>query len=109
MCKVLKDFTGHTPFFGEWEEFDRELNAMLLLGHGFVDPRIVKEKKPIVVPFCEQWGKSAMVVQVDKPVKEYFRELIKQGFPHHAITVYGDVRDTLQIFSEQLDLKPCRI
>jgi L-arabinose isomerase len=157
MCKVLKDFTGHTPFFGEWEEFDCELNALLLLGHGFVDPRTVKEKKPIVVPFCEQWGfkgngfafqasfkpgpvtmshlshdaegwrilitggealdmprfeqwgESAMVVRVDKPVKEYFRELIKLGFPHHAITVYGDVRDTLQIFAEQLGLKPCRI
>jgi L-arabinose isomerase len=157
MCKVLKDFTGHMPFFGEWEEYDRELNALLLLGHGFVDPRIVKEKKPIVVPFCEQWGfegngfgfqasfkpgpvtmshlsydaegwrilitggealdmprferwgESAMVVQVDKPVKEYFRELIKLGFPHHAITVYGNVRDTLEVFAEQMEIQPCHM
>jgi L-arabinose isomerase len=152
MCHVLKSFTGTTPFFGEWEEYDSELNAILLLGHGFVDPRTVKEKRPVVLPFCEQWGfegnslgfqssfkpgpatishlvqdtegwrilitggeildlppfenwgESAMVVKVDRPVKEYFRELIKMGFPHHAITAYGDVRSYLEIFAQQTGL-----
>lgn len=157
MCKVLKDFTGNPPFFGEWEEFDIKLNAILLLGHGFVDTRIVREKRPIVLPFCEQWGfegngfgfqasfkpgpvtishlsydtegwrilitggeslemprfekwgESAMIVKVDKPVKEYFKEIIKLGFPHHAITVYGDVRDHLEIFADQLGIHVCKI
>ncbi len=158
LCKVLKDFTGYTPFFGEWEEFDKERNAVALLGHGFVDPRIVREERPIVVPTSEQWGfeghgfafqaafkpgavtmshliydpvtgwrilitggeilntppfsrlgESVMVVKVEKPVKQFFKELMKHGFAHHSIAAYGDVRDYLETFAEQLDLKPVRL
>lgn len=157
MCKVLKDFTGQTPFFGEWEEFDLSLNAAMLLGHGFVDPRTTREKRPPVRPTCEQWGfegksfgfqasfkpgpvtmthviqdpkgwrilitggqiletppftrlgECAMVIGVEKPVKQFFKELMKFGFAHHAIVGYGDVRYQLEIFAEQLDLEVCRI
>jgi L-arabinose isomerase len=57
MTKVLKDFTGVTPFFGEWEEVDTALNAVMLLGHGFVDPRATRSDRPInVKPACENWG-----------------------------------------------------
>jgi L-fucose isomerase-like protein len=57
MSKVLKDFTGTSPFFGEWEEVDVELNAVMLLGHGFVDPRAVRQDRPVQVkPACENWG-----------------------------------------------------
>jgi L-arabinose isomerase len=57
MSKVLKDFSGHTPFFGEWEEIDVGLNAMMLLGHGFVDPREArKDRKVQAQPACENWG-----------------------------------------------------
>jgi L-arabinose isomerase len=57
MSKVLKDFTGHTPFFGEWEEVDTSRNAVLLLGHGFVDPREARRDRPVQVqPACEDWG-----------------------------------------------------
>jgi len=57
MSKVLKDFTGRTPFFGEWEEIDKSLNGVLLLGHGFVDLREGrKDRKVRVTPPCEQWG-----------------------------------------------------
>jgi len=57
MSKVLKDFTGHTPFFGEWEEIDTSLNAIMLLGHGFVDPREARADRPVQVqPTCEDWG-----------------------------------------------------
>lgn len=157
MCKVLKDFTGYTPFFGEWEEADISLNAVMLLGHGFVDPRIAREKKPPVGPACEQWGfegkgfgfqvsfkpgpvtmthviqdakgwrilitggevlntppfsrlnECAMVVKVEKPVKQFFKELMKFGFAHHSIAGYGDVRGDLEIFAEQLGLEICKI
>jgi len=157
MSKVLKDFTGHTPFFGEWEEYDKDLNAIMLLGHGFVDTRIVREDRPIVAPTCEEWGfegngfgfqasfkpgpvtmthaiqdangwrilvtggevlntppfsrlgESAMVVKVDKPAKQYFKELMKYGFAHHSIAAYGDVRDQLELFAEQLGLEVCRL
>ena len=157
MSKVLKDFTGQTPFFGEWEEYDKELNAVMLLGHGFVDTRTVREERPIVVPTSEEWGfegnsfgfqasfkpgpvtmthviqdangwrilitggeiidtppftrlgESAMIVKVDKPVKQFFKELMKFGFAHHSITAFGDVRDQLEIFAEQLGLEICRL
>lgn len=157
MCKVLKDFAGYTPFFGEWEELDLSLNAMMLLGHGFVDPRIAREEKPPVRPSCEQWGcegngfgfqvsfkpgpvtmthviqdpkgwrilitggeilntppftnlgECAAVVKVEKPVKQFFKELISLGLPHHSITVYGDVREDLEIFAKQIGLEVNRI
>ena len=57
MSKVLKDFSGHTPFFGEWEEVDVSLNAVMLLGHGFLDPREARpDRKVQVQPACENWG-----------------------------------------------------
>lgn len=57
MTKVLKDFTGVTPFFGEWEEVDVAMNAVMLLGHGFVDPRAARSDRPVnVKPACENWG-----------------------------------------------------
>ena len=57
MSKVLKDFSGKTPFFGEWEEIDLSLNAVMLLGHGFIDPRLARKDRPIQVqPACENWG-----------------------------------------------------
>lgn len=57
MSKVLKDFTGHTPFFGEWEEVDVTRNAVVLLGHGFLDPREARKDVPVQVqPASENWG-----------------------------------------------------
>ena len=57
MAKVLQDFTGHTAFFGEWEEIDVELNAVMLLGHGFIDPSEARTDRPVnVKPACEDWG-----------------------------------------------------
>ena len=43
MMKILRSFTGLTPFFGEWAEFDVQRNIMMLLGHGFADPTQVAE------------------------------------------------------------------
>lgn len=57
LSKVLKDFTGHTPFFGEWEGIDKSLNAIMLLGHGFIDPRECRKDRPVYIkPACENWG-----------------------------------------------------
>lgn len=57
LMKVLKDFSGHTPFFGEWEEIDISLNAVMLLGHGFLDPREGRKDRPVSVkPSSENWG-----------------------------------------------------
>jgi len=157
MTKVLKDFTGHTPFFGEWEEVDTSLNAVMLLGHGFVDPREARPDRQVQVqPACEDWGfeghslgfqasyppgpvtithviqdpdgwrllvsegeildtppmkisETSMVVRIDRPVKEYLRELMMTGFAHHAIAAPGTAAAELETFAQQLGLKPCRL
>ena len=155
--KILKDFTGTSPFFGEWEEIDVSLNAVMLLGHGFVDPRAVRQDRPIIVGrACENWGfegdslgfeatyppgpvtlahgihdvdgwrmlvssgeildteplhinESSLIVRVDKPVKEYFRQLVELGFSHHVIAVGGDVTAQLECFARQAGIKVCRL
>ena len=157
MSKVLKDFTGHTPFFGEWEEVDTSLNAMMLLGHGFVDPREARADRPVQVqPTCEDWGfkgqslgfqvaytpgpvtlthiiedpngwrmlitqgeildtpplqisETTMVVKMEKPVKQYLKELMKLGFAHHAIAAPGNAVAELEMFAEQLGIEVCRV
>ena len=157
MSKILKDFTGHTAFFGEWEDLDYSLNAVMLLGHGFIDPRECRQDRPIQVnPACEDWGfkghsvgflatyppgpvtmthiiqdpqgwrllvsegelldtpplqinESSVVVRVDRPVKEYFKELMRYGFSHHSIAVPGRASDQLECLARQLDLEVCRL
>lgn len=156
MSKVLKDFTGHTPFFGEWEEVDTSLNAIMLLGHGFVDPREARPDRQVQVrPTCEDWGfeghslgfeaayapgpvtmthiiddadgwrllvsegeimdtpplkisESSMVVKVGRPVKQYLKQLMKFGFPHHSIAAPGNAVAELEIFAGQLGVEICR-
>ena len=57
MSKIVKDFTGRSPFFGEWQEFDTSENTLMLLGHGFIDARECRSDRPIYVkPACENWG-----------------------------------------------------
>jgi L-arabinose isomerase len=153
LSKVLKDFTGHTPFFGEWEEIDKSLNAIMLLGHGFIDPRECRPDRPVYIkPACENWGfkgnsvgfeasyppgqitmthaiqdakgwrllisegelldtpqmkinESFMIVKVDKPVKQYFEELMRFGFSHHSIAAPGRVGKQLECFARQLGME----
>ena len=153
ISKILKDFSGHTPFFGEWEEIDTSLNAIMLLGHGFVDPRECRKDRPVCIkPACENWGftgnsvafeasytpgpvtiahaiqdskgwrmlisegelldtpplkinETTMVVKVDKPVKQYFEELMYLGFSHHAIAIPGSFGKQLECLARQLDIE----
>lgn len=46
-----------------------------------------------------------MVVKVDKPVKQYFEELMYLGFSHHAIAIPGNFGKQLECFSRQLDIE----
>ncbi|MHC4619459.1 MAG: hypothetical protein ACYTEQ_17060 [Planctomycetota bacterium] len=157
MSKILKDFTGHTAFFGEWEELDYSLNAVMLLGHGFIDPRECRSDRPIQVnPACEDWGfrghsvgfqgtyppgpitmthiiedpkgwrllisegelldtpaleinESSLIVRVGRPVKDYFKELLRYGFSHHSIAAPGRVSEQLECLARQLDIEICAI
>ena len=155
MSKILKDFSGHTPFFGEWEEIDTSLNAIMLLGHGFVDPRECRTDREVYIkPACENWGftgnsvgfesayppgpvtmthaiqdakgwrilisegalldtpplninESTMLVKVDKPVQQYFENLMRHGFSHHSIAVPGKYGKQLECLARQLDIDVC--
>ena len=143
MMKVLRSFTGLTPFFGEWGEFDVHRNVMMLLGHGYADPtQNARGARPRITPSPEQWGLEgtgfsfemtydpgpvtmthcirdhkgwrmlisrgqiadlpmlpihdcSLLVELERPIKEYVEDLVKQGFAHHAIVVPGDVRKQL--------------
>ncbi len=154
ICKVMKDMSGGiTPFFGEWEETDKELNAVCLLGHGFLDPRSArKDRKVRLGMACEEWGwegkapglegtfppgpvtlchiiciagewqmliseqvipdtpplevaESTCLVQVDKPVREYYKHVIENGFAHHAIACPAAISKELKLFAKQLGIK----
>ena len=54
---VMKTVSGETAFFGEWEEIDVEKNELLILGHGFLDPKTARKDRPIKLgSSCEDWG-----------------------------------------------------
>jgi len=40
-------------------------------------------------------GECTVLVEVEKPIKEYVEQLVKSGFPHHCILVSGDIRRQL--------------
>ena len=52
-------------------------------------------------------AESSMIIQVQKDVKLYFKELMKTGFAHHCIAAPGHATDHLASFAEQLDITPC--
>jgi L-arabinose isomerase len=153
---VLKEFSGHTPFFGEWDEADVERNAVMLLGHGFIDPREAHPQQPIEVgPPSEEWGfegkgfgfqanyrpgpatlahviadpdgwrmllmrgeildlpplpldECSLVVGIKNPVMEFWRSLLKAGFPHHVMVAPGDCLEQMDCYARQLGIEVCR-
>ena len=50
-----------------------------------------------------------VIVQVEKPVKQYTEEIIKAGVPHHAMTVRGDVVHELQQLAALMGMKTTMI
>jgi len=49
------------------------------------------------------------MVKVDKPVKEYLKELISAGVAHHAIAVHGDCAEQLAKTAEFMRIEVVRI
>ena len=57
MMLIQHMLTGLSPFFGEWSGFDEELDALLIVMHGFADPRLAKDPDNIwITPSPENWG-----------------------------------------------------
>ena len=155
LSMVLKEFTGHTPFLGEWDEVDVDRNALMLLGHGYLDPREAHPQQPIVVGrAAEEWGfegkgfgfqanyrpgpvtlahviadpegwrmllmrgeildlpplpidECSLVVGIKTPVMDFWRSLLKGGFPHHAIVAPGDFLEQMECYARQLGIRVC--
>lgn len=153
ISKVMKDLTGMTPFFGEWEEVDTSLNAVMFLGHGFIDPKVTrKDRKVKLCCACEEWGwdgkapgllgtfapgpvtaahiiahagewqmlitegtipdtppldisECTVLMQVEEPVREYFKHVIENGFAHHAIVLPVHLGKELELFAKQIGVK----
>ena len=49
-------------------------------------------------------NESTMIVKVDKPVKQYFEELMRFGFSHHSIAAPGRVGKQLECLARQLGI-----
>lgn len=43
-------------------------------------------------------------VKVEKPVKEYIAELLYNGFAHHCMVVYGDIREELSFIADLMGI-----
>ncbi len=57
MMYIMKSLNGISPFFGEWGEFDVKNNAILIMMHGFADPKMARKPSDITVtPTPENWG-----------------------------------------------------
>ena len=56
MMKILHHLTGNMAYELEWSEFDVDLNAWMLLGHGFGDPTQARHGDVRLTPSAEQWG-----------------------------------------------------
>lgn len=56
MC-ILNRLTGQTPAFAEWGEYDEELNAVLMIHHGYANTDYAADRATIKVNRSpEQWG-----------------------------------------------------
>ena len=50
-------------------------------------------------------AESTCIVQVDKPVREFYRHAIQHGFAHHAIACPAHIGKELRMFAEQLGIE----
>ncbi|MFC5404257.1 hypothetical protein [Cohnella soli] len=54
---LMKMLSGKVPAYAEWGEFDEELNALLMVHHGYADTDYATDKSTVKVNRSpEQWG-----------------------------------------------------
>ena len=111
ISKVLKDLSGSTPFFGEWEEVDTDLNAIMILGHGYIDPRAARSDRPIKLQrACEEWGFEGNAPGFEAtyaPGRVTMSHIISHGGKWKLLISEGDIPDTppLEINESSLVVK----
>ena len=54
-----------------------------------------------------QINESFLIVGVEKPVKDYVKQLMHYGFSHHCIVAPGDVTEHLECLARQIDMQVC--
>ena len=98
ISKVLKDLSGENPFFGEWEEIDTDLNAVVILGHGFIDPRTARSDRPVKLQrACEEWGFEGNAPGFEatiSPGPVTISHIIEHGGTWKLLISEGEVPDT---------------
>lgn len=97
VSKVMKDITGKNPFFGEWEEVDTKLNAVEILGHGFIDPSTARQDRSIHLSrSCEDWGYEGNAPGFEAtlpPGAATVSHIIKHGDTWKMLISEGDIPD----------------
>jgi len=56
------------------------------------------------VPLRPYYG-AQFTIKVDKPIKEYIECLCREGVTHHAVLVYGDIRNELEKLTNLLKIR----
>lgn len=98
LSSVMKEVSGHTPFFGEWEEVDTNLNAVIILGHGFIDPRVARKDRPVKLGCsCEEWGWEGQAPGFEatlEPGPATLAAIISHGDTWKILISEGEIPDT---------------
>ncbi len=98
LSSVMKEIAGCTPFFGEWEEVDTDLNAVMILGHGFLDPRIARKDRRIKLGCsCEEWGWEGHAPGFEatlEPGPATLSAIISHGRTWKILISEGEIPDT---------------
>jgi L-arabinose isomerase len=73
--------------------------GVVTLGHMIVDAEgykmLIVRGRALHIPANIPCEEITAVVQLEKPVKPFLKELIKEGFAHHCIIAYGDLTEEL--------------
>jgi L-arabinose isomerase len=109
MMMIQKLLTGYTPFFVEWSSFDEELNALLLMGHGFADPTIAKDPKEVwITSSPENWGYTGKGFSFEftgKPGSVTLGHFIDDQKGYRMLISGGEILDLPPLSVEEVNLR----
>ena len=82
--------------------------GIVTVGH-FIDDKdgyqmLITRGKALDIPMipCED---ITMLLQLERPVKEFISDYLKSGFPHHAILAYGDITKELEYIADFMNIR----
>lgn len=85
--------------------------GVVTLGHMIADTEgykmLIVKGRAIHIPANIPCEEITAVVQLEKPVKPFLKELIKEGFAHHCIIAYGDLTEELSQIAAFMKIRTC--